>query len=80
MGDRDGTTTSRPVVPRWMLVTLVGFFVVYGATVVVMGEAAFLIPVVILAAIVLAYAFAHRLGNHADTSRRRAGVSLATRG
>lgn len=61
MSDREATTTSNPVVPKWMLLTLVGFFVVYGLTVIVMGEAAFLIPVIILAVIVLGYAVANHL-------------------
>ncbi len=61
MADLDARTPRNPVLPKWMLLTLAGFFVVYGATVVAMGEASFLIPVAILAVIVLAYALANHL-------------------
>lgn len=61
MADRKAPTSRNPAVPKWMLLTLVGFFVVYGATVVAMGEATFLIPVVILAVLVLGYAVANHL-------------------
>lgn len=61
MAEPESRTTRNPVVPRWMLLTLLGFFVVYAATVVAMGEVSFLIPAAILAVIVLAYAVANYL-------------------
>ncbi len=54
-------TSGGPIVPKWMLLVLVVFFVVYTVTVLATGEPSFLIPVVILAALVFLYAFANRM-------------------
>lgn len=49
------------MVPKWMLAALVAFFAVYAATVLATGEPSFLIPVLILAAIVGGYAVLNRV-------------------
>ncbi len=58
--EREAPGAGGPVVPKWMLGILVGFFVVYTVTVLATGEPSFLIPVVILAVLVLAYAGVNR--------------------
>jgi hypothetical protein len=45
---------------RWMLAVIAAFFVVFGATVLLTGDAIYLVPAAILAAVVLAYALANR--------------------
>lgn len=54
-------TTGGPLVPKWMLAIMAIFFVVFGATVLIQDEALFLIPVLLLAVLVLAYALANRM-------------------
>lgn len=44
------------LVPKWLLLTLVGFLVVFTATVLLSGQAVFLIPAAILVVIVAGYA------------------------
>ena len=55
------TTDGGPIVPRWMLLVLLGFFAIYAATVLATGEPTFLIPVLILAVLVGAYALVNRV-------------------
>ncbi len=57
----DDDTKGGPIVPKWMLAVLGLFFVVYAVTVLATGEPTYLIPVLILALLVFAYAGANRL-------------------
>ncbi|MCW3010869.1 MAG: hypothetical protein JWO90_1273 [Solirubrobacterales bacterium] len=60
-GKEQETTSGGPIVPKWMIGVLVAFFVVYTVTVLATGEPSYLIPVVILAVLVLAYAAFNRM-------------------
>lgn len=55
-GGSSENSSGGAMVPKWMLLVLGLFFVVYAVTVLATGEPTFLIPVAILAALVFAYA------------------------
>jgi hypothetical protein len=61
---------------RWMLAVIAAFFVVFCATVLLTGDAIYLVPAVILAAIVLAYALANRALTH-RVARRHGSMAQA---
>ena len=55
------TTSGGPILPKWMLLVLAVFFVAFTATVLATGEPTYLIPVIILAVLVFAYAAVNRM-------------------